>query len=180
MTIHGILIAEQIYARTVESLTRSAVSAVDVDNGNLVILTTYGVAANEGEVWTAIAPSTGDGITDVWMAMQPENVESGTRLYRGLDPDPRNFTNAAGVVFTIFKPKLHDIIKLSTDAISGTIGANTFINCTNAGGLQPAWATTIGTSQFAAKLLGTTWISVGSGAMDSGRVVAYQFEVVAL
>ena len=178
MTVHGILLPEQIAAQNIDSYTRSAVSGVAVDNGNIVMLTTYGVAAGNAEVWTAIAPSTGDGLTGVWMVYEPELVWTGN--YRGLDPDIRNFYTAAGKVFSIFHPQLHDIITLSTDAIYGSIAANTYINATNTAGLQPEWAATIGSSVFAAKLLDTKYISIGTGAIDTQRVVAYQFEVVAL
>jgi hypothetical protein len=178
MTVHGILLPEQIAAQNIDSYTRSAVSGVDVDNGNIVMLTTYGVAAANAEVFTAVAPSTGNGLTGVWMVYEPELVWTGS--YRGLDPDIRNFYTAAGKVFSIFHPQLHDIITLSTDAIYGSIGANTFINATNTGGLQPEWAASIGSSVFAAKLLATKYISIGTGAIDTQRIVAYQFEVVAL
>jgi hypothetical protein len=179
MTTHAILIPNQIAATNIDSFTRSAVSAVDVDNGNIVVLTAYGAASGQAEVWTGTTPATTTpGLTDVWMVYDPEIVWTGS--YRGLDPDLRNFYTAATRVYSIFKPQLHDIFTLSTNGINGSIGANTFINCTNTGGLQPSWASTIGSSVFAAKLLATTYISLGMGSIDSNRVVAYQFEVVAL
>jgi hypothetical protein len=177
MTVHGILIPNQIAATNIDSFTRSAVSAVSVDNGNIVVLTTYGAASGEAEVWTGVTPATTTpGLTDVWMAYDPEIVWTGS--YRGLDPDLRNFYTAAGKVYTVFKPQIHDIFTLSTDGIAGSV--NTYINCTNTGGLQPYWTASIGSSVFAAKLLATTYISLGTGAIDNQRVVAYQFEVVAL
>jgi hypothetical protein len=179
MTIHGILIPDQIAATNIDSLTRSAVSAVSIDNGNLVVLTTYGAASGNAEVWTGATPATTTpGLTDVWMAYDPEIVWTGS--YRGLDPDLRNFYTPATRVYSVFKPQLDDVFTLSTNGIAGTIGVNTFINCTNTGGLQPEWAASAGSSVFAAKLIATTYISLGMGSIDSNRVVTYQFRVVAL
>jgi hypothetical protein len=178
MTVHGILLPELIAAQNIDAWTRSAVSGVDVDNGNIVILTTYGVATANKEVFTAVPASSAAGLTDVWMVYEPELVWTGS--YRGLNPDLRDFYTPLGKVFTIFKPQLHDIITLSTDAIYGSIASNTYINAGNTGQLQPEWASTIGSSVFAGKLLATKYISVGTGAIDTQRVVAYQFEIVAL
>jgi len=179
MTVHGILVPNQIAATNVDAWNRSAVSATAVDNGNVVILSTYGAATGNSEVWTAIAPSTSNGLTGVWMVYDPELVW--TSSYRGLDPDVRNFYVGANKVFSIFHPQIHDIITLSTNAIAtGTGAASTHINCTDASGLQLEWANSIGSSVFAAKYLKTTYFSIGTGAMDTQRIVAYEFEVVAL
>ena len=70
-----------------------------------------------------------DNSTGMWMAYSPEivTVVSGSSKYRGLDPDPRNFTNASGEVFTAFKPQVGDIITITADGIGATaIGANTY------------------------------------------------------
>ena len=178
---HGILIPNQIAATNIDSYNRSAVYASStVDNGNIVMLTTYGALTGQAEVFTAVPASTAAGLTDVWMVYEPELVW--TSNYRGIDVDVRNFDVPATKIFSVFKPQLHDIFTLSTDGISGTIGVNTFINAGDTGKLQPEWvptATTNGTV-FAAKLLATTYISVGMGSIDSNRVVAYKFEVVAL
>jgi hypothetical protein len=179
MASHGIIVPNAIAAQNIDAYVRSAyAAAVDFDNGNAVILTGLSTVAGQGEVWTAVAPSTGNGITGVWLAYEPELVWTGS--YRGLDPDVRNFYNAAAKVFTVFKPQLGDIITLTADAINGSKASNTYLNCSNTGGKELDWAATIGSAQFAAKLLGTTYISIGSGSIDSQRAVAYQFEVVAL
>ena len=179
MAYHGIIIPNATAAQNIDSFNRSAVSAtVDFDNGNAVILTTLSATSGESDVFTAIAPSTGNGITGVWLVYEPELVWTGS--YRGLDPDVRNFYNAATRVFTVFKPQLFDIFTLTGDAINGSKASNTFLNCTNTGGKQLAWASSIGSAQFAAKLLETTYISLGSGAIDTQRVTAYTFQVVAL
>lgn len=178
---HNILIENAVASQNVDAWNRSAVAEVDVDNGNIVILSGLSATAGEGEVWSALTPSTSDGLTGVWMVYQPELVESGTRLYRGLDPDPRNFYIPAGTVFSCFKPQLGDIVTMTADGLAGTKSTNTFVNATNStGGLKPVWGSTQTASVFSMKLLETTYISIGTGAIDSQRVTAYKFAVVGL
>ena len=67
--------------------------------------------------------------TGVWMAYSPEivTVVSGTKKYKGINPDPRDFTNLAGEIFTAFKPQVGDIITMTADGIGDTaIGTNTY------------------------------------------------------
>lgn len=180
---HNVLIQNQVMAMNVDSLNRSAVSASDVDNGNLVVLSALSATAGEGEVWTAIVPSTSDGLTGLWMAGQPEVVltVSGSSEYKGLNPDPRNFYNIAGEVFSVFKPQLGDIITMTADGLAGTKSTNTFVNATDTtGGLKPVWGATQTSSVFSMKLLETTYISIADGGINSQRVTAYRFAVVGL
>jgi len=67
--------------------------------------------------------------TGVWMAYSPEivTVTSGSSQYRGLNSDPRNFTNLATEIFDAFKPQVGDIITITADGVGDTaIGTNTF------------------------------------------------------
>jgi hypothetical protein len=176
----AVLIKNAVAAQNVDSFNRSAVASTNVDNGNILILSAYSTTAGEAEVWTALTPSTSNGLTGVWMAYQPENVATGEK-YKNLDPDPRNFYNADGEVFSVFKPQLGDIITLTADGLAGTISTNTFVNATNStGGLKPLWGATQTASVFSMKLRETTYISVGTGGIDTQRVTAYKFEVVGL
>ena len=184
MTVHGILLPEQIAAQNIDSYTRSAVSAASVDNGNIVMLTTYGVLAANKEVFTAVAPSTGNGLTGVWMVYEPELVWTGS--YRGLDPDVRNFYTVATRVFSVFSPQLGDLLRMTADnLVTGTGAAlGSFAIATNStGGLKPVWTSgwTSGTAVFAMKCTSiTSYISIGTGAIDSQRIASYDFEVVHL
>jgi hypothetical protein len=177
---HGVIIEDAVAAQNVDAWNRSAVSASDVDNGNIVILTTKSTATNEGEVWTAVVPSTGNGLTGVWISGEPEIVKTGN--YRGLDPDVRNYYNEIGKIFRVFKPQIGDIITLTADNLAtGTGAASAYaVAVDTTGGLKPQWASSAGSSIFAMKYLKTTYISIGTGAINSQRVTAYQFEIVAL
>lgn len=177
---HGIVIPNQYVAKDIDAYVRNAKSASDIDNGSVFNLATKSATAGEGEVWTATAPATG-ALTGLWMAFEPEVVVtvSGTSQYKGLDPDIRNFYNVAGNVFTAIKPQIGDIITLTADAVAGTISTNTFVVATN-GALKLTWAAAAVTG-LSLKLLATNYITIGTGTLGAtGRVTAYQFEVVAV
>ena len=176
---YGVLIKNAVAAQNVDSFNRSAVSASVVDNGNIVKLGALSTTAGESEVFVAAVPATGN-LTDLWVAYQPENVASDGK-YKNLDPNPQNFTNAIGDVFSVFKPQLGDILTLTAENLAGTKGSNTFVNATDtSGGLKPVWGSTQTSSVFSMKLLETTNIALPDGGINSGRVTAYKFEVVGL
>jgi hypothetical protein len=179
---YGICILDRVVAKNIDSLNRSAVSATNIDNGWVVVLDTKSTAAGQSEVWTATLPATGS-LKNLWMAYTPEIVAttSGSYIYRGIDPDPRNFTNLATYIFDVFKPQVHDIITLTGDCLAGTKGSNAFVNATDStGGYKLYWGATQTSSVLSLHLLATTYISIGSGAIDNQRVTAYQFEVVGI
>jgi len=130
----NVLIQNQVAALNVDSYNRSAVHAsAAVDNGNLVVLSALSSTAGEAEVWTALTPSTGNGLTGLWMVYEPPIVLSASK-YKGLDPDPRNFSIPATKVFSCFKPQLNDIVTMTADGLAGTQSANTFVNATDTTG----------------------------------------------
>lgn len=177
---HAVLIPNAIQAKDVDSLNRHVVSASDVDNGNIVALLTRSATAGQEEVWVGTVPATGS-LANLWMVYEPEVVVtySGNSEYKGLDPDPRNFYVKAGKVFSAFKPAVGDIITLTADALAGTKSTNTYVNATDTtGGLKLLWGASQTSSVLSFKLMATTYISLATGAIDSQRVTAYQFECV--
>ena len=182
---YGVCIPVSVAAMNVDAWNRSAVSASAVENGNVVYLSGKETNSERLEVWTAAVPSS--VLTGLWMAYEPEIVTttSGTSSYKGIDPDPRNFRNEIGSVFTVFKPQLGDLITLTDDALSTNTaynaGVTTHVNAIiTTGGLQLEWANAVGTSILSLKLLAVTYISLATGAINTQRVTAYQFEVVVL
>ena len=175
---HGVFVPNAVAAKNVDAWSRSAISASAVDNGNIVILSGLSSTAGEGEVWTAVVPSTSAGLTGVWVVTEPEIVKTGS--YRGIDPDPRNFYNAIGDVFTVIKPQLGDIFLLTADNFSGSKGSSdVYGNATDTtGGLKLVWGASQTASVFSVKWLETTYISIGGGAIDTQRVTAYRVQVV--
>jgi hypothetical protein len=175
---YGVLIPKQIAAQNVDAWNRSAVCASAVENGSVFSLLTKSATSGESEVWTALVPaSSGSHLTDLWMAYDPELVYSGS--YRGLDPDVRNFRVPATQVFSAFRPMLHDILLMSEDCFTGAWGGATYThaNCTD-GQWQLVWGTSQTGSVLSVAYLATSYISIGTGAIDTQRLTAYTVEVV--
>lgn len=179
---HGILNMNMTRAMNVDSLLRSAVTAADdLDNGNVVNLLTQSSTAGMSEVWLATKPlSAGTLLVNLWMVADPEVVVtySGSSAYKGIDPNVQNFYVKGTNVFRAFMLSVGDIIELSADALGGTKGVNGFVVATN-NTYKLTWAAAA-ISGVSLKLIGTTYVSLGSGAIDTQRVTMYKFEVVAL
>jgi hypothetical protein len=185
---HGVLIPSAIAAMNVDAWNRAAIAAADdIDNGNFVALASKSVAAGYSEVWSATKPATTTpGLTGLWMVYSPEVVitVSGNSEYKGIDPDPRNFVNLHGLVMSVFKPSLGDLLLMSADCFSTSVakGTNTFANATDTtGGYQLVWGASQTGSVTSLHLVATSYISIGSGVLgNTQRVTAYQMEVVGL
>jgi len=178
---YGVLIPNRVASMNVDSYNRSAVSASDLENGMVVALTSgKSATAGETELWTAVQPATANLASGLWMIYSPELVLtiSGSAQFSGIDPNPQNFINKATRPFDIFKLQVGDIFTITGDVITGTKSTNTYIVATDSD-YQLNWAAAA-ISGLSCKLLGTTYISIPDGGVNSGRVTAYQFEVVAL
>ena len=173
---YSVLIQDLVVAKDIDSLNRSAVSASAYENGAVGYFSGKSTTSGEAEVWTMVAPATAH-LYDLWMAYEPEVVLTNSQ-YKGLDPDIRNFINPIGEIFSVYKPQLGDLITLTADGITGTKGANTFITATDADPFLN-WNTAV-VSGLSYKLVETRYLSLATGAIDTQRVTAYQFECVAL
>lgn len=175
MANHGLMIQTKVMAEDVKSLVRPVTSASDIDNGNV-----FQFSGKTAEVWTAIAPATGAGLTHLWMAAEPEVVitYSGSSAYKGLDPNALNFYNKAGVTFTAIQPQLGDLIELNAEALGGTKSSNAYVVATN-GDFKLNWGASA-VSGLSLHLVETKYISLATGAIDSQRITSYLFEVVAV
>lgn len=183
MTTHAILIKNHVAATDVRSYNRSAVagSAVDIDNGNVFRLDSVSTESNYGEVWVVSAPSlSGSTMNSLWMAGSPDTVVTtvdGSYKYKGLTQDPRNFYNSGSVVFDAFKPQVGDIITVTAPALDSA-STNTYALSSD-GVYTLEWSGSAPTGRLAFRYLATTYISIGSGAINSQRVTAYKLECIA-
>lgn len=176
---HAVLIPEQIAAMNVDSFNRSAFSssASSIDNGNVFQLTTKVNTSGSGaEVFNVATPATGS-LLGLWMAYSGDEIIVTDSKYKGLDPDPRNFYNATSKVFSAFKPMVGDIILMTGDGISGS-EVSTYVVSTNAT-INLYWSGACPAATMVFKRLGTKYISIGTGAIDSQRVTAYELECIA-
>ncbi len=176
---YGIAEQTKIAAQNIDSKNRAAVSASAYENGSVGNLYTKSSTAGEGEVWVMTAPTTSN-LSNLWMVFEPEVVVtvSGSQKFKGIDPDPRNFRSEIGDIFSAKQLSLGDLVKLSADAVAGTKSTNGYVVATN-GAQKLTWAASA-VSGVSLKLIATEYFSIGSGAIDTQRVDAYLFEVVAL
>jgi hypothetical protein len=178
---HGILNLDAVTSMNIDAYNRSAVSADDLDNGNIFALDAQDTGTELSEVWDVIKPATGAHLTNLWMAAEPEAVVtySGTSAYKGLDPDPRNFYIKASQVFRAISLKVGDVVELSADALAtGTGAASAYAVATN-GTYQLTWASAP-VSGLSLTYLATTYISLADGSIGTQRVSMYKFAVTAI
>jgi hypothetical protein len=178
---HAVLVFRDGASKDIRSLNKYAVAPVDsIDNGWLVSAEAHSATAGETEVWTAVKPATAT-LAKMWMAYTPEiNVTvDGTKQFRGINVDPLDFTNLALRPFGIFKPQVEDIIRLTADGFTtGSGAASAFGVAVNADYKLNWSATAISGLTFA--YIGTDYISLPSGAINTQRVIAYTMRCVAV
>jgi hypothetical protein len=177
---HTIVIPNKIMATNVDTLNRTAVSGSDLDNGWIFRLDSYSSGSGEGEVFAATQVATGS-LVNVWMALTPEVVSivaPDGSIYKGINEDPRNFYNIAGDMIDAVKLQAGDIVTLTADAFSGAISTHHYGNATT-GLWTLVWGDSEAPNALCLHLLATTYISIGSGTIDTQRVTAYKLEVLA-
>lgn len=175
MAYHGVLIPEAIAAMNVDSFNRSVVSSgCALDNGFVFALGSKNWTSGSGaEVFNIEAPASGN-LDKLWMAYSGDEIVVTDSKYKGLDPDPRNFVNAAGKVFSAYKPQVGDIILVTAEVLSGS--QNTYA-IPAASSYQLAWSASAGSS-LCYKYLQTSYISLATGAIGDQRVTAYELECI--
>lgn len=176
---HAVLIPSAIAALNVDSYNRSVLSASAIDNGNLLTMGAEYTTGSLTEVFAVTAPSSGSNSAGLWMAYSGDEIvvtSSGDSQYKGLDPDPRNFYNIAGKVFSAFKLQVGDIIVVTADAFTGARTSETYAVPTSAYGLL--WSTPGDGSGVVFKYIATTYISLATGAINNQRVTAYKLECI--
>jgi hypothetical protein len=175
---HGIVIQNAVQAMNIDTLNRSVKCADAIDNGFVFKLLNLSAVSGEGEVWIASTPTSSAGLQNLWMAYEPEVVltVSGTKQYKGINPDVRDFYNIAGSIFSAFQPQVADIITLTADDLGGSL--NAFAVAT-AADYKLNWAAGA-VAGLSLKLLTTDYISIADGSIGNQRVVSYRFEVVAV
>jgi hypothetical protein len=178
---YAVLIPEAIAAMNIDSYVRSVIDTAGsaIDNGNVFVIDTKHTTGSLTEVWEIKQPTAGSP-TNAWMAYSGDEVVLTASKYKGLDPDPRNFTNAAGYVFSAFKPQVGDIVLLTADAFSNSFSAHTYAHAV-ADSFKLYWdGNDGGLSGLTFKYLATKYISLATGAINNQRVTAYELECVAV
>lgn len=178
----GFVLRSAVSAHTDQALNRRGIYAsANLDNGSVMQLLTQSTDADKSRVWVATAPATGAGLQNLWMASTDGvvSVISNGKTYRGLSNDfISDFTNVAGEIIDFFKPQVGDIVEMTAESLGGTKGANTFVVATDAE-VKLQWGAGA-VSGLSLKLIGESFVSKGTGAIASQRVLTYKFEVVAI
>jgi hypothetical protein len=176
MAYHSVLIPAATAALNVDSYNRSVVSASPVDNGNVLKMGAEGTSGSLIEVFAVTQPSAGSPV-GAWMAYSGDEIIVTDAKYKGIDPDPRNFFNAAGKVFSAFKPQVGDIIILTAQGFVNSFSAHTYA-APVADSYLLQWESAAGATGLVFKYIATTYISLATGAIDSQRVTAYKLECI--
>lgn len=171
-----VLIPSLVAAKNIDSLNQSFLDASnDYDNGMVFNAGAYDA---ENQTYTPAAIS---DLHNVFMAFSPEDTitvdEMGNQYKIGLN-DPRNFTNAKGLVFSAYRPQVGDKILISADGIEGT--ADDFaVVATGEAKLQYASAAVAGLSYKVVD--DSAYISIGGATnIGSQRIAAVLLECVAI
>jgi len=172
---HGVLIANKMASKDVDAWVRPVYSGSALDNGNVVQLLAKSASTGYSEVWLGTAPTSASA-TDCWMVNEPPipYLVSGTNVYNGLGTIT-DFYVSASTVFTAVKLQKGDIITLTADNLdSGTAQAYAVPVL---GTFKFAWAAAASTG-LSLRYLNTTYIPSADGTIGSGRITAFQFEVI--
>lgn len=175
MTAKGIVVPSAIAAKDVDAWNRSGVCASAIENGMVMSFSAKSSTAGESEVWTAAVPTTGAGLRNLWMALEPEIVLTNAQ-YKGLDPDIRNFEVPIGKIFSAFKVQLGDIILVNAEAIAGTLVTGDYATATNAA-WKLTWAAAVGAGTCFYRRA-TTYLSLADGSIGTQRITAYELECI--
>lgn len=179
---HTVFIGNKIAAQNTDSFVRSALGTTDLDNGWLVSLPTENTAATRGmeEVWDAAQPATAT-LAAMWMVGEPEvNVlVSGSLKFKGITVSPQEFYVPSGDVFTVYQPRVGDIVTLTADGLGTGSGAESAFAVATNGTYKLTWAASA-ISGLSYKYLSTTYISIADGSIGTQRVTAYKFTCVAV
>lgn len=128
-----VLVLSRVAADNVDAYNRSAIATVDVMNGTVVTLEDgFSEKADKSFVWEATPLADANAHAQYWMACAPEvNVMAdGTLLYKGINVDPRNYTNVKNTEFDVFSLQIGDCVQLTTPFFATGNDPKTISNAT--------------------------------------------------
>lgn len=177
---NAVLVQTSVQATNIDALNRNFVSVANVNNGSIFSSGALSANVKQDNVFQTVAPAAGEGLKNLYMAYSPEVVVSvsGNLQFKGLDSDPRNFTNLAGVPFNGFKPVVGDLIQLTADGFTANRGAENFAVAT-AGQNNLVWGNAA-VAGLSFKLIATRPITIASASITNQNVTAYILECVAV
>lgn len=182
-----VLVQTACTAMNVDAYNRVGVATVDIPNGAPLVCGALSTKSNQKHVFQVSIPTA--IAAGLWMAYSPEVVitsatsGNGTTLgWKGIDADPRDFTNVANVPFDIFKPvPTVDIIQVTKEFFAtnfdpGTVNNATYVEVQADGTMKAVAAATANFAGLQFKILGKEPMNIGGGTLGSGFVDAWYLE----
>ena len=174
-----VLVPTDLVAKNIDALNRTAINAAaNVDNGSIFKLGALSTEQGKSEVFTITTPA--DDLTGLWMAYSPEVVltVSGDFQAKGIDQDPRHFTNVAGIPFDAYKIQVGDLITITAEGLSAAYNDEGYLVAQAASMKFKPNATAIAGVSY--KVLKKTNITIANGGIGADSVPAYLCECVAI
>ena len=179
----NVLVQTRVMAENVDALNRVGVYAsADVDNGTALVCGVQSTNAGQKHVFSVTPASS--VAKDLWLAYSPEVVSTvdGTLVFKGLDSDPRHFTNKAGKPFDMFKPVAGvDLIQVTKDFFKedydpGTITGATYVEIQADGSFKAVTSPTSSFGGLQFKIFAKEPIIIANGAIGGEAVDAWILE----
>jgi hypothetical protein len=179
----NVLVQTHVMAMDVDALNRVGVYAsADVDNGTALVCGVQSSDAKQKHVFS-VEPAAAVA-KDLWLAYSPEVVTTadGSLEFRGLDVDPRNFTNQAGKPFDMFKPVAGvDLIQVTKDFFAdgydpGTVSGATYVEIQADGSFKAVASPTSSFGGLQFKIFAKEPIIIANGAIGGEAVDAWILE----
>ena len=168
-----VLVQTHVMAMDVDALNRVGVAESNVENGTALVCGVQSSNAGQKHVFS-VTPASGVA-KDLWMAYSPEVVSTvdGSLVFRGLDADPRHFTNIANKPFDMFKPVAGvDLIGYDPDTVSGA----TYVEIQADGSFKAVASATASFGGLQFKIFAKEPIIIGNGTIGGEAVDAWILE----
>lgn len=179
----NVLVQTHVMAMDVDALNRVGVyDSANVDNGTALVCGVQSTNAGQKHVFS-VTPASGVA-KDLWMAYSPEvnTTVDGTLYFKGLDVDPRNFTNLAGKPFDMFKPVPGvDLIQVTKDFFKknydpGTVTGATYVEIQSDGSFKAVVSPTSNFGGLQFKIFAKEPMIIANGAIAGEAVDAWILE----
>ena len=179
----NVLVQTHVMAMDVDALNRVGVYAnADVDNGTALVCGVQSTDAKQKHVFS-VTPAAAVA-KDLWMAYSPEVVTTvdGVLEFRGLDVDPRNYTNAKGRPFDMFKPVAGvDLIQVTSDFFAegydpDSVSGATYVEIQADGSFKAVASATESFGGLQFKIFAKEPIIIANGAIGGEAVDAWILE----
>ena len=177
-----VLVQTHVMAMDVDALNRVGVAESNVENGTALVCGVQSSNAGQKHVFS-VTPASAVA-KDLWMAYSPEVVTTvdGSLVFKGLDADPRHFTNLANKPFDMFKPVAGvDLIQVTKDFFAenydpDTITGATYVEIQADGSLKADASPTSSFGGLQFKIFAKEPIIIANGTIGGEAVDAWILE----